>query len=164
LKTPRTIKTWIRCCVALAAALILMVTRRSLNNMGQAGFFVAIVACMLPPTLALSLFILAAITLLLGMCVGWAWGAAAMAAGLSVRNQALLAQQQQRVQASIVNNGIPATVQYQIFIFKGYFLDPGVSAVWGAFFFIGTFALGTLRAYVPKLALLSIFGSIVLDV
>ncbi|KAG6809186.1 hypothetical protein H0H93_016039, partial [Arthromyces matolae] len=128
LKTPRTIKTWIRCCVALAAALILMTLIRA------------------------------------GMCVGWAWGAAAMAAGLSVRNQALLAQQQQRVHASIVNNGIPATVQYQIFIFKGYFLDPGVSAVWGAFFFIGTFALGTLRAYVPKLALLSIFGSIVLDV
>ena len=38
------------------------------------------------------------------------------------------------------------------------------SAVYGAFFFIGTLALGALRAYIPKLTLLSIFGSIVLDI
>lgn len=38
------------------------------------------------------------------------------------------------------------------------------TAVYGVFFFIGTFALGVLRAFIPKLALLSIFGSIVLDI
>lgn len=36
--------------------------------------------------------------------------------------------------------------------------------MYGVFFFIGTFTLGAVRAYVPKLALLSVFGSIVLDV
>ncbi|KAG6854200.1 hypothetical protein C0991_009513 [Blastosporella zonata] len=98
-----------------------------------------------------------------GMCVGWAWGAAAMASSLAVRSQALLAQQQQEAQASLVN-GIPAALQLQKIIFTGHFLDPRSSAVYGAFFFIGTFFLGVLRAYVPKLALLSIFGTIVLDI
>ncbi|KAG5725819.1 hypothetical protein E4T56_gene2441 [Termitomyces sp. T112] len=163
LKTPRILKTWIRCCVALAAALILMVCHRTLDNMGQAGFFAAIIAVMLPPSIALSLYLLAAITLLLGMCMGWAWGVAAMAAGLSVRSQTLLAQQQHRAQTSLVD-GIPQALQFQKFVFEGYFLDPRSSAVFGAFFFIGTFAFGVLRAYIPKFALVSIFGSIVLDI
>ncbi|KAG6901993.1 hypothetical protein C0995_005793 [Termitomyces sp. Mi166 len=163
LKKPRVIKTWIRCCVALAASLILMVSNRTLDSMGQAGFFGTIVAVMLPPSIALSLFLLAAITLVLGMCMGWAWGVAAMAAGLSVRSEALLAQQQQRAQASLVD-GIPQALQFQEFIFHGYFLDPRSSAVYGVFLFIGTFAFGVLRAYIPKFALVSIFGSIVLDV
>lgn len=38
------------------------------------------------------------------------------------------------------------------------------SAVHGVFLFIGSFALGLVRAFIPKLALLSIFGTIVLDV
>ncbi|KAG6885510.1 hypothetical protein C0993_000760 [Termitomyces sp. T159_Od127] len=104
LRTPRTLKTLVRCCAALAAALVLMVSNRTLDNMGQAGFFTAFV------------------------------------------------------------DGIPQALQYQKLIFKGHFLDPRSSAVYGAFFFIGTFALGVLRAYIPKFTLVSIFGSIVLDV
>ncbi|KAG6817296.1 hypothetical protein H0H87_010638 [Tephrocybe sp. NHM501043] len=57
------------------------------------------------------------------MCVGWAWGVAAMASSLAVRSQALLAQQQQQAQASLVD-GIPPALQYQKFIFSGHFLDP----------------------------------------
>jgi hypothetical protein len=38
------------------------------------------------------------------------------------------------------------------------------SAVYGAFFFIGTFALGVVRARTPNLTLLTIFATIVLDV
>lgn len=36
--------------------------------------------------------------------------------------------------------------------------------MYGAFIFVGTFALGVLRARLPKLTLTSIFGSIVLDI
>ncbi|KAG6889035.1 hypothetical protein C0992_006603 [Termitomyces sp. T32_za158] len=162
LKNPGTLKTLVRCCAALAATLILMVSNRTLDSMGQAGFFAAsIVAVMLPPSMALSLFLLAAVTFLLGMCMGWAWGVVAMAAGLSVRSQALLAQQQQKAQASLVD-GIPQALQFQKFIFEGYFLDPRSSAVYGVFFFIGTFALGVLRAYIPKFTLVSIFGNVLL--
>ena len=47
---------------------------------------------------------------------------------------------------------------------KSLFQSLRSSAVFGAFFFIGTFAFGVLRAYIPKFALVSIFGSIVLDI
>lgn len=36
------------------------------------------------------------------MILGWAWASAMMAAGLSVRNQVLLAEQEQKAQASCV--------------------------------------------------------------
>lgn len=48
---------------------------------------------MLPPSMALSLFIFAMLTLIIGICFGWAWGCAAMAAGLRARDQVLLQQQ-----------------------------------------------------------------------
>ena len=38
----------------------------------------------------------------LGILLGWAWGCAAMAAGLHVRSPTLLAQQQQKLQSSLV--------------------------------------------------------------
>lgn len=116
-----------------------------------------IVTVMLPPSLALALFVFAAITLLLGklkdllrlhsfdflntgMLIGWGWGVAAMASGLAVRSQELLAQQRQEAQASWVFislplhldldditslvEGIPTSIQLQRFIFQGKFLDP----------------------------------------
>ena len=55
---------------------------------------------MLPPYLAFSIFLFALLTVIVGMCLGWAWGVAAMAAGLQARDQALLAQQTQSLRAS----------------------------------------------------------------
>lgn len=48
----------------------------------------------------LTLFILAGLTLGVGMLLGWAWGAAAMAAALKARSQTLLNTQLQLAQAS----------------------------------------------------------------
>lgn len=156
-------KTWLRCCVALTATLVLMVDKKTSLNMGQASFFAAIICVMLPPSLPLSLFVVAALTLMIGMLVGWAWGAAAMAASASVRNQALIVQQQRKLQSSLVA-GISPALQIQKGVFSGVFLDPRSSAVYGVFFFIGTFFMGVLRAFIPNLALLSVFGCIVLDI
>ncbi|KAF8638679.1 hypothetical protein AX17_002024 [Amanita inopinata Kibby_2008] len=163
LKSRRMMKTWIRCCVALAAVMILLVDNSTLRSTGQVAFLAAIVGIMLPPSMALSMYLLAASTLLFGMLVGWAWGCAAMASALSVRSQSLLAQQQQKAQASLVPN-VPVAAQMLSFVYHGMFLDPRSSAVYGAFFFIGTYALGALRAFIPKLTLLSIFGTIVLNI
>ncbi|KAF8907694.1 hypothetical protein CPB84DRAFT_1768565 [Gymnopilus junonius] len=162
-RSRRTIKTWIRCCVALTGALILMVAREPSQTMGQAAFFCVIVSVMLPPTFALSVFIMAVTVLLFGMLLGWAWGNAAMASALSVRSASLFAQQQAKVQHSL-NPNLPAAPQLQVAAFHGAFLDPRSSAVYGAFLFIGSFALGSARAYLPNLTLLSIFGTIVLDI
>ncbi|KIM39015.1 hypothetical protein M413DRAFT_447379 [Hebeloma cylindrosporum] len=163
LRSRRTLKTWFRCCVALAATLVLMVSKRPSDTMGQASFFCVIVAVMLPPIFALSVFTMAASTLLIGMLVGWAWGNAAMASALSVRSASLLAQQQQTLQLSLDPN-LPIAPQTQYQIYHGIFLDPASSAVYGVFLFIGTYALGAIRAQLPSLTVLTIFGSIVLDV
>uniref|UniRef100_A0A8H7YBR5 Putative ER transporter 6TM N-terminal domain-containing protein n=1 Tax=Psilocybe cubensis TaxID=181762 RepID=A0A8H7YBR5_PSICU len=120
---------------------------------------------MLPPTFALSVFLMAATTLLVGMLLGWAWGSAAMASALSVRSASLFAQQSQTLKSLLdPTSPIPIARQIQIHTFHGIFLDPRSSAVYGAFLFIGTFAMGALRAYLPSLTLLSVFGSIVMDV
>ena len=180
----------------------------------------SLVAVMLPPTFALSIFLVAAFTLLLGtaipqnrnsglnsmslgMLLGWAWGCATMAAGLAVRSPTLLAQQKQKLQSSLVlmqtrsivvvkmlKNVLVwylaylSTYKLKTKFFMVYFLTLGgyvsrrdkhslirlstpkyrTSAVYGAFLFIGAFALGTIRAYAPNLALLSVFGGIVLVV
>lgn len=43
-------------------------------------------------------------------------------------------------------------------------MEYSTTGVYAVFLFIGTFALGALRAYIPKLTLTSVFGCIVLDV
>ncbi|KIY48354.1 hypothetical protein FISHEDRAFT_43559 [Fistulina hepatica ATCC 64428] len=143
----RTLKTWLRTVLVLAACCILFVDHKTLDSMGNAGFFAAIVAFMIPPSMAFPIYLFVAITLLLGMLLGWAWGAAAMASASSVRNQALLQRQYQQM--------IMQCVQLQLTL---------SSAVFGAFLFIGTYVLALIRARAPKLAVLSIFASIVLDI
>jgi hypothetical protein len=59
------------------------------------------------------------------------------------------------------NQPIARQIEYQVY--HGIFLDPASSAVYGVFLFIGTYALGAMRAQLPRLILLTIFGSIVLD-
>ncbi|KAJ7250170.1 hypothetical protein B0H12DRAFT_1121038 [Mycena haematopus] len=163
IRNKRMLKTWLRCVLATAAAMVLLVDKVTLTTMGQAGFFGALVSVLFPPSLAFSVFLMASVTLLLGMLVGWAWGAAAMAAGLSVRDKTLLATRMVAAEKGLVP-GIPPAFQLQSLVFHGAFLDPRTSAVYGVMFFIGTFAMGVLRARLPKLALMGIFGTIVLDV
>ena len=57
---------------------------------------------MLAPSMALSVYFFAFMTLVVGMGMGWAWGCAAMAAGLRARSQVLLASAIQRETATYV--------------------------------------------------------------
>lgn len=142
---------------------------------------IVIVSIMLPPMFPTSLFLLVLSMLVVGMCVGWAWGCAAMAAALKARSQTLLASQYTKAQASLSAGanpdaqcewcGHPAAARLkparpavQLFIFQGAFLDARSSVVFGVFLFVGTYALGAIRAKAPKLMLFSIFGTIVMDV
>lgn len=59
------------------------------------------------------------------------------------------------------NQPIEPQIEFQVF--HGIFLDPASSTIYGVFLFIGTYALGAIRAQLPRLILLTIFGSIVLD-
>ncbi|CAA7266340.1 unnamed protein product [Cyclocybe aegerita] len=163
LKSRRMLKTWLRCCATVCVLLVLMVVPGPSLTMGQASFFAVILAVMLPPNFALSVFIMALTTLFLGMLIGWAWGSAAMAAAHAARSSALLAQQQQKLQSSLDPN-LPIGLQTQSAIWHGLFLDTRSTVVYGVFLFVGTYLLGAIRAFIPNLALLSIFGTIVIDV
>lgn len=107
------------------------------------------VSVMLPPMFPLQLFLFLMIAVIGGMCFGWAWGVAAMRAALTARNQVLLASQVQRASASAAG-AVNPSVQYRISIFRGEFLDWRSTAVFAAFFLVGCFALGLLRAKKPQ--------------
>ncbi|BGP43100.1 hypothetical protein JCM10449v2_007124 [Rhodotorula kratochvilovae] len=142
---------------------ILMLEPTSLRVLGQASFFAGIVTVMLPPMFPVQMFLMAAATLVVGQCLGWAWGCAAMAAALRARDQVLLVSQVQRARAGIAGATNP-DVAYRREIFEGAFLDWRPTLTYGFFFAVGLFALGLMRVKAPKLMLLSIFGSIVLDI
>lgn len=84
-RNKRTVKTWLRCCITLAVSLIFLVATDLTNLLGQAAFFTAygpfftssktcielssshrILSVMLTPSLALTVFILASATLVIG--------------------------------------------------------------------------------------------------
>lgn len=86
-----------------------------LETAGQAAFFSAILAIMLPPYLAFSVFFFAILTIVVGMCLGWAWGVAGMAAALSARDTTLLASQYTRAQSQISPSGASPDSQCKVY-------------------------------------------------
>jgi hypothetical protein len=147
-----------------------------LESAGQAGFFGLIVACIAPPYVPLSVFLFLMLTIIIGMCIGWAWGVAAMAAALQARSKTLLASQYTRARSNLSPSGANPDSQckwsrifglpywkretetdvllnytVQVFIFQGEFLDPRSTVVFGIFFFVGTYFLGSIRAIAPKM-------------
>ncbi|KAK4052703.1 hypothetical protein OIV83_001990 [Microbotryomycetes sp. JL201] len=152
-----------RAMIASLACYILLVEPASLQALGQAAFFALIVSVMLPPIMPTPVFVLVATMLILGMCIGWAWSCAAMAAAIQARDQVLLASQLQIAQVGAAGAVNPAA-EFQRSIFEGRFLDWRSTAVFAAFMAVGLFVLALLRAQNQKLSLVAIFGSIVLDV
>ncbi|BGP73444.1 hypothetical protein NBRC10513v2_006855 [Rhodotorula toruloides] len=152
-----------RAMVVFLANFVLMLEPASEQVFGQASFFGMIVAIMLPPTFPVQVFLFVSAMLVLGMCLGWAWGCAAMAAGLKARSQVILAAAVQRAQTSVASATNP-DVAYRSTIFHGNFLDARSTVVFGVFLGVGTFFFGLIRAAAPKLMLLAIFGTIVVDV
>ncbi|OCF73911.1 hypothetical protein I204_05757 [Kwoniella mangroviensis CBS 8886] len=155
-------KNFVRCMMTTFGSLVVMLAQNSLNKIGQAAFFAALMSQMLPPYMALSIYLFALLTLLIGLCFGWAWGVAAMASALRARDQVLYRQQVQSEQSGY-DTTANIDAQYQASIFRGAFLDPGSSAVYGVFLFIGCYFLGFVRATRPRLTLGCIFGTIIID-
>ncbi len=163
LKDPHSWKILIRCWVATFVTLMLLPIQRALVTLGQAAFFACMITIMIPANMPVSIWLMANFTLVLGCALGWAWGAAAMAAALRARSQVLLASQLQTVQTSVASSTNPDAA-YQQRIFEGAFLDGRSSAVHGAFLGLGAFAFAVLMNKSPKLKLLAIFGMIVMDI
>lgn len=88
----------------------------------------------MPPTGILFIFILGALTLVIGMALGWAWGVIAMKAALAARpaaeTQARLQALGQTAYSQANSTGQPVAVVQKVLIYEGWMLDARVTAVY----------------------------------
>ncbi|KAJ3525006.1 hypothetical protein NM688_g8467 [Phlebia brevispora] len=153
----------LRCWIGSWVAYLIMLPNASLRTLGNAAFFGLLASFMVPSNMPVQLFLFALTTMVTGMCLGWAFGAAAMKGALAARNQLLLKQSLQREQQSVAGLANPDAL-FRVAIFEGDFLDTRSTVVFGVFLGFGNFIFALIRAYAPKLLLLSIFGTIALDI
>lgn len=89
---------------------------------------------MVPPTGIVFVFILGALTLVIGMALGWAWGVIAMKAALAARpaaeTQARLQSLNQMASSQANSTGQPVAAVQQVLIYEGWMLDARVTAVY----------------------------------
>ncbi|PWY87857.1 hypothetical protein BO94DRAFT_465429 [Aspergillus sclerotioniger CBS 115572] len=163
----RDLKIFFRCWVAVWVACLLIFIHPSLESIGTATFFAALVLMFLPPSGVVFIYLLGALSLFIGICLAWAWGVitmkAAQAARPAAETQAKVASLQQLAVSQAQNSTYTPTEIAQRLVYDGYMLDARVTAV--TFCLICTFVyfMARLRASNPKAALTSVFGIIISD-
>ena len=94
----------------------------------------SLVLFIVPPSGIVFVFILATVTLLLGLCLAWAWGVIVMKAALAARPDAQTQAQLQALQQAIVSRvnatGESAPAVQQELIFDGFMLDTRVTVIY----------------------------------
>ncbi|KAH6607197.1 hypothetical protein Trco_003510 [Trichoderma cornu-damae] len=162
------LKTLFRCSVAAWVASLLIFIGPSLHSIGISTFFAALVLFVTPPAGILLIYLLGSLSLLFGMCLGWAWGILTMKAALAARpasdTQAQLQALQREAAAEAQSTGQNATVVGQMLVYQGHMLDARVTVVYYVMVCVFIYFLSRLRAANVKLTLLHLFGTIVVDV
>lgn len=163
----RDLKVFFRCWVAVWVASLLMFISPTLQNIGTATFFAALVLVMLPPSGIIFIYVLGALSLLIGIFLAWAWGVIVMKAAQAARpaadTQARMASLQQTAAAQANSTGVPVTSIAQKLVYDGYMLDARVTSVTYCLLCLFIYLMARLRANNPKLAFTSIFGIIITD-
>ncbi|RAL03166.1 uncharacterized protein BO80DRAFT_377027 [Aspergillus ibericus CBS 121593] len=163
----RDLKVLFRCWTATWVATILIFIGPALQQIGIATFFGALVLYIAPPAGILFLYLLAALSLLAGMCLGWAWGLLTMKAALAARpapqTQARLRQLQQEVVTEVQRSGQSSATVTQQLIHDGFMLDARVTVVFYVMICVFIYAVSRLRATNNKFALAQIFSIIISD-
>lgn len=94
----------------------------------------SLVLFIVPPSGIVFVFILATVTLLLGLCLAWAWGVIVMKAALAGRpdwqTQAQLQALQQAIVSRVNATGESAPAVQQELIFDGFMLDTRVTVIY----------------------------------
>ncbi|KZT31456.1 hypothetical protein SISSUDRAFT_1038424 [Sistotremastrum suecicum HHB10207 ss-3] len=134
-----------------------------MRNVKSPATWKLLLSLIMPPSLPAQLFILVMITLIFGCLLGCGLGAAAMKAALAVRDQVRTAQELQTVKSSVAGLANPDAL-FEVSIFQGQFLDTKSTIMFGAFLAIGTFIAAFVRAYYPKLALMSLYLTTFIDI
>ncbi|RAK90480.1 hypothetical protein BO79DRAFT_262141 [Aspergillus costaricaensis CBS 115574] len=163
----RDLKVLFRCWTAAWVATLLIFIGPALQSIGIATFFGALVLYIVPPAGILFVYLLASLTLLAGMCLGWAWGLLTMKAALAARpssqTQARLQQLQQAVVTQASQSGQSATTVTQQLIHDGFMLDARVTVVFYVMACAFIYAMSRLRVANNKFALAQVFSIIVTD-
>ncbi|KAL3462023.1 hypothetical protein BJX64DRAFT_259817 [Aspergillus heterothallicus] len=164
----RDLKIFFRCWVAVWVGSILMFIQPVLTNFGTATFFAGMVLFINPPSGVLFVYILGSLTLIIGICLAWAWGVITMKAAFAVRSaaetQARVAALQQAAGAEAQATGASASAIAQRLIYNGWMLDTRVTAIMLCMLCVFIYLMARLRAANPKTALTSMFGIIITDI
>ncbi|EMD36296.1 hypothetical protein CERSUDRAFT_74310 [Gelatoporia subvermispora B] len=163
LRSRRSLKLWARCWLASWVCFVLLLPNKSVTQLGNAAFFALLGSFMAPPNVPLQIYIFILSTLVVGLCLGWGIGSAAMRAALAARNQDLLREQLLKTEQSAAGLA-NVDALFQASIFEGNFLDARSSVVFGCFLGASAFGFALIRAYAPKLIILSVFATISMDV
>lgn len=162
------LKTFFRCWAAAWVATLLIFINPTLTNLGQATFFAALLLHIVPPASILFVYLLAALTLLLGMCLAWAWGLLTMKAALAVRSDADTLSRYQALQQAAAEasqqTGQSVAWEAKTLVNNGFMLDARVTAVYYVMGCLFIYALARLRCSNQKLILVQVFGTIVTDI
>lgn len=163
----RDLKTVFRCWVAIWVSEILMFIGPSLDNIGVATFFAPLMLYLIPPAGVLSVYLLGAFSLLIGMCLAWAWGLLTMKAALAARpdsqTQALVQKLQQQAITQSQNSGDSVSWTKEKLIRDGFMLDARVTVTFYVMSCIFIYVMARLRVANPKFAPGEVFGNIVMD-
>lgn len=112
---------------------------------------------MVPPTGIVFIFILGALTLIVGMALGWAWGLVAMKAALAARpaaeTQAQLQILGQAAYAQANATGQPLATVQQVLVYEGWMLDARVTAVYFCLICLMIYLLVSAECPVPMSAI-----------
>ncbi|KAI0360638.1 hypothetical protein OH77DRAFT_1418621 [Trametes cingulata] len=165
-KNLRSWKSWkllLRCWLASWVCLVIILPNKSLQTLGNTAFFSLLLSIMVPPNMPFQIFLFVITTIVLGVALGWALACAGMAAALAARDQTLLKQTLQKEAQSAAGLANPDAL-FQNAIFNGDFLDTRSTVVFGVFLGFGCFLFAIIRAYAPKLTIMSVFGTIAIDI
>lgn len=163
----RDLKLLFRCWVAAWVASLLIFIGPALHKIGMATFFGALLLYIVPPAGILFIYLLASLSLLFGMCLGWAWGLLTMKAALAARpasqTQALLQQLQQEAAAQAKATGEDPSFVAEKLIHDGFMLDARVTVIFYVLICLFVYAMSRIRVANPKFVLAQLFGIVVTD-
>lgn len=109
----------------------------------------------LPPAGVTLTILLGGMTMIVGMCLGWAWGTAVMKAALPARSDEVLTALNQRLQqetSALVNStGRHSELIMQELLFDGFALDTRVTAVYFVLICVFIYVIVSIEASVRML-------------
>ncbi|CAI4212384.1 unnamed protein product [Parascedosporium putredinis] len=145
----RELKVFFRCWAAAWSGSILMFIGPTLRTIGTATFFAGLVVVIIPPSGIVFVYILGSVTLLIGVLLGWGWGALVMkvaslarpAPETAARVIALRRAAAQRAEESSTD----VATASQMLVHEGFMLDVRVTVVTYCLICIFIYVLARLR-------------------